>query len=262
MAALRMISSVSWTIGPALGAALVWQWHFEGVYFGAALMALCALLVVLVGGLRPTPIEVSSSAVDTKSWRSIWPAALALTLFNTAMFAGSNAMSVSTVSVLGGSSGDVGLVFSLCAAIEVVVMAAFVIWPAKQARRPILVLGFALFAFGFALILLLPGLATVYWAQIPRGIAIGIVHVVGMLYVQQSMPQQAGGASAVFSNALNGALLLSGIGTGTWAAAFGYFSLFGLCAVLAVIGGLLFAVSRYPTPSSNPRPAGDAPSAS
>jgi len=245
MAALRMISSLSWTIGPALGAALVGTWHFEGVYIGAAIMSLAALLVVLGGRLKPGPSDNSQPA-DLKSWRTIWPAALALTLFNTAMFAGSNAMSVTTVSVLGGSSADVGLLFSFCALIEVVVMAGFVIWPARHAHRSMLILGFCLFAFYFVLNLLLPSLSTLFWGQVPRGIAIGVVHVVGMLYVQQSMPRQPGAAAAVYSNALNAALLLSGIGTGTWAQAFGYFSLFGLCAVLAVIGGVLFAIGRYP----------------
>jgi MFS family permease len=38
MAALRLVASLSWTIGPALGAALVWARGFAGVYLGAAFL--------------------------------------------------------------------------------------------------------------------------------------------------------------------------------------------------------------------------------
>ena len=44
MALLRMVNSVSWTVGPAIGAALIARWSFEGIYFGAAGLAISALL--------------------------------------------------------------------------------------------------------------------------------------------------------------------------------------------------------------------------
>ena len=175
-------------------------------------------------------------------WRAVWPAAVALTLFNTAMFMGSNALSIVTIGNLSGSETDVGLLFSLCAAIEVVVMGAFVIWPAHRGDRRVLLVGFVIFAAYFLSIILLPSLATLYWAQILRAVAIGVVNVVGMLHIQERMPRQAGGAAALFGNTVNAALLISGIGTGTWAQAYGYWSIFGLCAALSIAGGALFLV--------------------
>ena len=244
MAALRMISSLSWAIGPAIGAGLVGIWSYAGVFFGAAAFSFAALVAVMAGRLQAARPEThDEDAVATAAgWLSLWPAVIALTLFSTAMFMGSNALSIATTSDLHGSETDVGLLFSLCAALEVVVMGAYVIWPAKRARRAVLVLGFALFAAYFLAPILLPSLATLYWGQIPRAIAIGIFSVIGMLYVQNAMPNRTGAATALYSNTINAGFLLSGIGTGVWAQAFGYWSIFGLCVALSLVGAALFAL--------------------
>jgi SET family sugar efflux transporter-like MFS transporter len=241
MAALRMISSLSWAIGPAVGAGLVGLWSYPGVFAGAAACGAVALAGVFAGGLKPVPLKAGDeNVVSGIDWGSIWPAALALTLFNTAMFMGSNALSIVTVTTLSGDETDVGLLFSLCAAIEVVVMGAFVVWPAHRGNRFVLLAGFAVFAAYFLSVIVLPSLATLYWAQILRAVAIGVVNVVGMLHIQERMPRQAGGAAALFGNTVNAGLLIAGVGTGTWAEAYGYWSIFGLCAALSIAGAALF----------------------
>jgi MFS transporter, SET family, sugar efflux transporter len=245
MAALRMLSSLAWAVGPALGALAVAVWHFPGVFVGAAACGLLALAVVIFANLKPVantaPVLTAAETIDL--WRSALPAAVALTLFHTAMYMGSNAMII----VVGGDLGtatDVGLVFGLCAAIEVFVMGAFVIWPVKTASRPLIVVGFLLFAAYFVAPLIVPTLATLYWAQILRAVAIGVVSVLGMMYIQEAMPRHPGGAAALFANTTNVSALISGLGTGTWAAAFGYWSIFGLCAVLSLAAGALVSVTR------------------
>jgi hypothetical protein len=52
-------------------------------------------------------------------------AALSLTLFHTAMFMGSIALPIVVTHNLGGTKAEVGLIFSVCAFLEVVVMSAF-----------------------------------------------------------------------------------------------------------------------------------------
>jgi SET family sugar efflux transporter-like MFS transporter len=246
MAALRMLSSLAWAVGPALGALAVAVWHFPGVYAGAAACGLLALVTVIVARLTPVastaPVETAGETLAL--WRAALPAAIALTLFHTAMYMGSNAMVIVVVGELRGAETDVGLLFSLCAAIEVVVMGAFVVWPAKTASRPLIVVGFLLFALYFAAPLISPSLATLYWAQISRAAAIGIISVLGMMYIQDMMPGRAGRAAALFANTTNASALISGIGTGTWAAAFGYWSIFGLCAVLSLVAAALIAATR------------------
>jgi SET family sugar efflux transporter-like MFS transporter len=161
---------------------------------------------------------------------------IAMTAFHTVMFMGSNAMSIIVVRELG-SETDVGLLFSLCAALEVLVMGLFVVRPMKKANVPLLALGFLLFAGYFAMALLWPTLLSLYLGQVLRAAAIGILSVVGMAYVQELLPGRAGIASALFGNTMSAGALLSGLGTGLFAQAFGYWAIFGVCAVLCGIGG-------------------------
>ena len=76
-----------------------------------------------------------------------------------------------------------------------------------------------------------------------RGLlAIGIVSVVGMIYLQSLMPSRVGLAAALFSNAVSVGAILSGALTGPWASAFGYASVFGLCVALTIAGAILIVI--------------------
>ncbi len=237
MASLRMVSSLAWAIGPALGAGLVAAWSFTGVYLGATALAAIALVVVLASRVKVTPADSAErQKITLDVVKAAAPAVIAMTAFHTVMFMGSNAMSIIVVRELG-TETDVGLLFSLCAALEVVVMSLFVIRPVDGTNRGLLLLGFALFAVYFVMPIVWPTLASLYWGQIPRAIAIGILSIVGMAYIQALLPGRAGVASALFGNTMSAGFLLSGLGTGLWAEALGYWSLFGVCAVLCVIGG-------------------------
>jgi len=237
MASLRMTSSLSWAIGPALGAAFVASWSFSGVYAGAALLAVLALVVVLASRIRVVPTDTSErQKITFDVVRAAAPAVIAMTAFHTVMFMGSNAMSIVVVRELG-SETDVGLLFSLCAALEVLVMGLFVVRPMRTVSLPLLALGFALFAAYFAMALFWPTLLSLYLGQIPRAAAIGILSVAGMAYIQELLPGRAGIASALFGNTMSAGFLLSGLGTGLFAEAFGYWALFGVCGVLCIVGG-------------------------
>jgi SET family sugar efflux transporter-like MFS transporter len=242
MASLRMTSSLGWAIGPALGAALVAAWSFGGVYFGAAALAVLALVVVLVSRGRVVPADTADrQKITLDVVRAAAPAVVAMTAFHTVMFMGSNAMSILVARELG-TETDVGLLFSLCAAIEVVVMGLFVVRPMKKVSLPLLAFGFLLFAGYFAMAIFWPTLLSLYLGQILRAAAIGILSVVGMAYVQELLPGRAGIASALFGNTMSAGFLLSGLGTGIFAQAFGYWSVFVVCLVLCGVGGAVLFV--------------------
>lgn len=244
MAALRMTSSLSWAIGPAIGAGLVAGWSFAGVYVGAAVLAVLALVVVLASRIKVVPADPSERQMITIDVvRAAAPAVIAMTTFHTVMFMGSNAMSITVVRELG-SETDVGLLFSLCAALEVLVMGLFVVRPMQRVSVPLLAFGFLLFAGYFLMALVWPTLLSLYLGQILRAAAIGIISVVGMAYVQDLLPGRAGVASALFGNTMSAGALLSGLGTGLWAEAYGYWSIFGLSALLSVAGAAVVMLGR------------------
>jgi MFS transporter, SET family, sugar efflux transporter len=242
VAALRMTSSLGWAIGPAIGGVLVSTWGYGGAFLGGAVCAALALGIVLVSGIWRIPAAAPDAVEVVHLEVPRGPAALAvgsIALFHMAMFMGSIVLSITVVTELGGSETDVGLMFSLCAAIEVVVMGAFVGWPTRGSRQIWMFAGFALFALYFMLLAVFPSLTVAYWAQFPRAVAIGIVSVVGMLYLQALMPTRVGLAAGLFSSAISVGAVFSGMLTGPWASAFGYGSTFAFCAALTVLGGLL-----------------------
>lgn len=255
MAALRMIASLAWAIGPALGALCFALWGYTGVNLGGAGFGLVALIVVLTANLRPLPAEDVEAHLPAAGIGRAMPAAIAMVLFHSAMFLGSTAMVVVVVRDLAGSEIDVGLLFSLCAGLEVVLMSAFVVLPARRASRAAIAVGFGLFAAYFVAPLLWPSLATLYWTQIIRAAAIAILSVLGMMHLQDLMPTRPGAAAALFANATNASFLISGLTAGAWAAFFGYWSIFGLSAALAIAGIGVIALSP-PTPHAASSSAG------
>jgi SET family sugar efflux transporter-like MFS transporter len=244
MAILRLVASLSWTIGPALGALVISKAGFPGVFVGAASLAGLSLAIVFATGIKASaiaPEERPKLSLDVLG--RVAPAVVALCAFHTAMFMGSNAMSIVVAQGLG-TERDVGFLFSLCAGLEVVVMGAFVAWPDLSNKQGLLLVGFALFAAYFLMALLWPTLISLYLGQVPRAAGIGIISIVGMAVVQNLLPGRAGIASALFGNTISVGFLLSGLGTGLWANVFGYWSLFALCAGLCGLGAIALFLRR------------------
>lgn len=166
-------------------------------------------------------------------------AASSLTLFHMAMFMGSIALPIVATQELGGTNGDVGLIFSVCAFLEVLVMLVFVLRPSSSETRRWLSAGFVAFVLYFLVINWAPSVALFLLAQVLRAIGIGLVGYHGISYIQVLMPDRVGSAATLFSNTTNAGFLLAGLAAGGWAQLFGYRSMFLACAVLSGLGLLM-----------------------
>lgn len=236
MAALRMATSLSWTVGPALAAAIVAWWGIEGVYLAAAALATLAIAVFVLAGVKVRPRALVERQRITRSILiSAVPILVALVAYHAAMFAGSSAMSILVAQEFG-SSSDVGLLLSLCALLEVVAMSIYIVRPAANAGRLLLLAGFSTFAAYFSLPIVWPSIGAFYVGQALRAVGIAIVSIAGMAYLQRLLPGRPGAAAALFGNTSSLGLLLSGVATGLWADQFGYLSLFAACGVLCLAG--------------------------
>ena len=76
----------------------------------------------------------------------------------------------------------------------------------------------------------------VFWAQIPRAIGIALVTYLGISFLHSLMPHRAGAAAALFSNAGQLGSVLAALSVGGLAKAFGYASIFAVCAFLSAAG--------------------------
>ena len=235
---LRASWSLAWAIGPAVGAVAVAAFGFRGVFFmsgGSALVALATLALVRAkpvsgdAGPRPQPKQANGGPAIALAFTG-------LALFHTSMFLGSIPLAIVMTTSLGGANSDVGWAYSLCAALEIVVMGAIIWRPLKRGERPAIVVGFAVFVAYFIALALARSIAAVLWAQILRAIGIGLVTYLGISFLHSFMPHRAGAAAALFSNAGQLGSVFAALSVGLLAQAFGYQSVFVACAILTAAG--------------------------
>jgi SET family sugar efflux transporter-like MFS transporter len=211
---------------------------FRGAFFASAAFGVVALLTLALVRARPDLGDAAHRNRCKPPTRSL-PIALAfaaLALFHTAMFMGSIPLPIVLTTSLGGVESDVGLMFSFCAALEIIVMGALIWRPLKRGVRMAIVVGFAAFVAYFVALALARSVGLVFWAQILRAIGIALVSYLGIGFLQSLLPHRAGAAAALFSNAGQVGSVLAAVGVGALAQALGYASIFVACAILSAAG--------------------------
>jgi len=247
-ALMRATWSISWAIGPACGALIINWFDFSGVFLAGAMCVAIATIIVTsarVHAFRKTtePLHLEPRS---RTIRQAGFAASSLTLFHMAMFMGSIALPVVATHELGGTKADVGLMFSLCALLEVPVMFAFVVRPSAAGSYGWISAGFLALTAYFVVITWGPSVSVLLGAQLLRAIGIGLISYQGISYMQALMPNQAGAAAALFANTANAGFLFASLSAGGWAQFFGYRSMFLVCAVLSVSGFTLMQLQPKP----------------
>ena len=237
---LRASWSLAWAIGPAIGALLVAAAGFRAAFLASAVSAAIALATLALVRARPIRAEAAhaSRPKPANGGPAIALAFAALALFYTAMFLGSIPLPIVLTTMLGGANSDVGVAMSLCAGLEIVVMGALIWRPLQRGERAAIIAGFAAFVAYFIALALARSVGAVLWAQILRAIGIALVTYLGIGFLQSLLPHRAGAAAALFSNAGQLGSVLAALSVGGLAHAFGYASIFLVCAVLSA-GGLV-----------------------
>ena len=235
---LRASWSLAWAIGPAVGAILIGVAGIRGAFFASAVSGASAL-VTLASVRSRAALADAGHALPPKpvtGGLAIVLAFTALALFYTAMFLGSISLPIVLTTSLRGVESDVGITMSLCAALEIVVMGALIWKPLRRGEREAIVAGFAAFIVYYVALMLAHSVGAVFWAQIPRAIGIALVTYLGISFLHSLMPHRAGAAAALFSNAGQLGSVLAALSVGGLAKAFGYESIFIVCAILSAAG--------------------------
>jgi SET family sugar efflux transporter-like MFS transporter len=171
-------------------------------------------------------------------------AMIGLGLFHTAMYAGSFVLPLYVTHVLGRPTGDVGVLFSVCAAVEVPAALALMAVPARMNTKRMIALGLALFVLYFALAAITTRMVVLAVAQIARGIAIAVVGALGITHMQELIPGQPGRATTLFANTATAGSLIAGITAGGTAQAVGYRGALLFCGALATAALLVFIAAK------------------
>jgi SET family sugar efflux transporter-like MFS transporter len=244
--ALRSSWSLAWAIGPLVGG-VVLAWHgFSGLFAVTAVaFGLVAVPVLLLGPLPPASGHGAVVNADSAPpARHIRLAALSFALFHTAMFSGSVVLPLYVTRVLDLPDSDVGLLFSVCALVEIPAALGLMLLPSRIRKERVITVGMFLLVGYFALAAAAANLAVLVLAQVARGVAIAVVGALGITYFQDMTPDRAGRATTLFSNSATAGSLAAGIVAGTTAQAVGYRSALLLCGILAVAAVLLLVAAR------------------
>jgi SET family sugar efflux transporter-like MFS transporter len=256
---LRSVWSLSWALGPLLGAVVLARNGYTVLLLtGAAVLLLAAPSVL--GAPAPGSAEqrADETPAATAPRSAVVVLVVAVTLFFTAMFTGSIALPLYVTRTLHEPDSSVGLLFSACAAVEVVVAIGLAVLPDRLNQTVLITASMVVFTVSFLLVILATSMTLLLVAQIGRGIGIAVVGAAGLRYFQDLLPGAPGRATALFSNASVAGSPVSGIVAGVAIQAYGYSGTLLLCAAVALASAFVFVTGatravRTPSPAGTPR---------
>jgi len=234
---LRSAWSLAWAVGPLLGALVLSRGGYSWLLWTAAGVFLASALTVFVVP-RPGFVAVANSSPGYT------PVLLTVSvaLFFTATFAGGLALPLFVTRALHQQAASVGVLFSVCAAVEVVATLGLAIVPARVSQRALILGGFGSFVCYYALTVVSSGMLMLVIGQVFRGVGIAIVAAAGIRYFQDLLAPATGRATTLFANACTAGLLVSGILSGVAVEHFGYRTTLLFCGVAAALGGVAFTL--------------------
>jgi SET family sugar efflux transporter-like MFS transporter len=239
---LRSFWSAAWAIGPLLGAVVLSGAGYSGVLLVAAgvlgLVALVTLTVPPPHGEADQP-QADTSPSSPNGSAVVW-FTVSVALFFTAMFAGSVALPLYVTRSLDQAPSSVGVLFSVCAAVEVTVALGLAAVPARIGQRAAILSGMAAFVVYFGLLMLSEGMPLLIAAQAARGYAIAVVGAAGIRFFQDLLAPAAGRATTLFSNASTAGSLVAGVLAGWSIGGLGYTTTLAWCGAIATAAAAAF----------------------
>ncbi|TWF75849.1 SET family sugar efflux transporter-like MFS transporter [Pseudonocardia hierapolitana] len=247
---LRSGWSLAWAIGPLAGAAVLAVAGFAGTFcVAAAVLALTALVVLTVpapGSPVPETTPEHRPAGSSAAPVAVGPLVTAVALFYLAVFAGSVALPLHVTRGLHLPASAVGLLYSVCAAVEVVAALVLARLPARIRDRGLIVAAMGSFAAFCVLAVLADGMVLLLASQVARGVAIAGVGASGIRFFQDVLAPAAGRAMALYSNANAAGALLAGVLAGMAVQYWGSPGTLLACGGAAVAGAVTFVLGTSP----------------
>ncbi|MDD1792469.1 sugar efflux transporter [Enterovibrio makurazakiensis] len=247
---MRAMLSLSWVIGPPLAFILYDAVGFNGAFmFAATTMVISVLIVWRMFPSNKVKDTVTNSVTEVRqSWRKVPGAPLYLIavfmlFFANNMYVMSIPLYVTKELELAGSVA--GQILGLAAFIEIPVMVLAGLWAAKVAPQRLMVLSAISASAFYGLLFNAEALWQIYALQLLNGFAIGISASLGMVVIQNKMPNQMGVATTLFNNAIMIASLASSVTVGVVAELHNYHSVFLVMLVAGTMAfGLLLVSAR------------------
>jgi SET family sugar efflux transporter-like MFS transporter len=246
---VRVCFSLAWTAGPTLGAWMMVNFGFRGLFLGAASL----FLLFLIGVLRFVPFEPHPPHSRATPRQPVWRLLtrgdiLALFLAFLCVFAAHtiNMMNLPLLitKLLGGTERDVGITFGVGPLAEIPLILWFGLLAARGHQLALIRIGAASTVFYFLLLTLAREPWHIFPIQILHGLSFAVISNVAILFFQELIPGQPGLATAIFSNAANVGNLVGYFGFGTLVQPLGHRGMFLVSAALTTFMLVVVLVYR------------------
>ncbi|HEU5078021.1 MAG TPA: sugar efflux transporter [Opitutaceae bacterium] len=255
MSLVRVSFSLAWTVGPAIGAAVMHHFSYRGIFLGAASLFLVFLFGVLVFvPNRPHPPIVHTAAREPML-RVLTRGDILLSFAAFVIVFAAHSINLMNLPLLiteqlGGTEKEVGYVFVVAPFAEM----PLIIWAGRAAARghmmALLRIGAATTVIYFLCLLFVRASWHIYPMQILSAISIAILTNITIPFFQELLPGQAGLATSLFTNSFNAGNLLGYFVFGLVVDHVGHRGMFGVCSALAAFTTITLLIYRHRPPPS------------
>jgi MFS transporter, SET family, sugar efflux transporter len=242
---LRTVFSLAYVAGPPLASVLLTVGGFRFVFGVSAVMyAVAALVAVRWLPDVPAPARSAEPLGGRPVARpTIYLTIVGFVLLQTPLVLGGQALPLYISEDLGGSVTDAGLIFGLCAALEIPLMLGLGVLTTRMPPRMLILLG-AVAGIGYqAAMVAAHAVWVVVLAQVANALFIAAISALGIPYVQDLMPDRPGRATTMFTNTFPLGSMLAGPLFGL-AQSNGFRLAYAMCLALCVVGLVLLVVAR------------------
>ncbi|WP_284894130.1 sugar efflux transporter [Burkholderia sp. lyk4-R2A-23] len=260
-AALRTMLSVAWVFGPALGALILAQTGFTGLFLAAAAgFVACAAIIARIPEpvRRPTAVEVHRSVATSASGgdpvspadaapvlvaprATVLRTLVALTLMELAANATMIVLPLYIVRGLGGTPANVSAALGLAALLEIPMMLWLGIRSTRLDKARWLTACAVVHATYFIGLAAVTRVEMILPLQLLSACVVAITSCLGMTRVCDLMPTRPGTATAMFFSTARVGSIASGVLSGGCVDLFGYRATFAGCCGLALVAFALLA---------------------
>jgi len=258
---VRVCFSLAWTIGPAVGAWMMAEFSYRGVFLGAVGL----YLLFLAGVLAFVPYRPRNAthrdAVRAPVWRVLTRGDILSSFIAFVLVFAAHSMNImnlplTVTSDLGGTPRDLGFIFCVGPVVEIPLMLWFGHLAARGHQLTLIRIGAAVTVAYFFALSFAREPWQVYPIQILSGVSFAILTNVTILFYQDLLPGQAGLATTIFSNSSNLGSLIGYLGFGTLVERIGHRGVFSVCGGLTIVTLILLLVYRHrAAPALSPVPA-------
>lgn len=259
LAALRTMLSVAWVFGPALGALILAQTGFTGLFLAASAgFVACAAIVARIPepARRPAPADTGRPATTSASGGDPVPPGeaepavaapravvlrtlAALMLMGLAANATMIVLPLYIVRGLGGTPTNVSAALGLAALLEIPMMLWLGVRSMRLNKARWLTGSAAVHAVYFAALAAVTRVDAILPLQLLSACVVAITSCLGMTRVCDLMPTRPGTATAMFFSTARVGSIVSGVLSGAFVDLLGYRATFAGCGVLALVALVL-----------------------